>query len=856
MSKLTLAMALRVPQNQTVNVSATATGRLVTLSRLFGSTSTFAVGAGTNANLQLDNGDGIKALAALGAGTSQVFWAQETAADGRQVLIKYTCTGAPVAPAVPAVTLTAGNGQISVAWVDGSNGGSPITSHRIYLNGSLVASPTGASPYVITGLTNGTSYSVQVSAVNSIDEGARSSSQSATPSAAPFASIDASGYTVSSPTPITPGTTFVANRAGFDSTGAPAVFADTLTIVGAMRSLAPSLTFTGATNYVLSEKIYASDSAGAPNNSTAVAPLGGAQWQQADRQIVGNTLGGSIIGGHMSARGGLPFACVIVTATDGNNTVSQTIAAPTLGPLGRDATGPQGAIRVWEYIYSLDISSLANGPITVNAKCYPLRGTAAAIKDSSTGTAGNPGFVPQIYKKDTTATNGVKNYVYVATGGNNSTGYVGTDPAAAAAAPVATLDGAFTRARAVLGTTTGALDGLCIRLTAGTWELQASPIGNTTTANVVIERDPTVPRASAIYQFGTANQSPGVTYLRVRDVKMVRAGANRIANNSVVLRDVDYDNGGQSLAFWNNIAYIEGGFTVTNPSSNCIMPAGGGIQLRQARGITIAGTALGSIITVEAQNLVGCYGQMLGPAFVGGRAAGYYDGCVIYSNILKKQGSTGDCINIDFNCTAPFIVQNEIEWCTGTGAGIGLSRDGGTANIVGAVLAYTTLAAANNAGRLNIDYDENASTKRTHLDNLVANNLLPQLNHKNGWFLYQTQALVDGRNGALETFNGVNFFSNFVMYVDAGPNQPWFRQDYPGLGSQIGTSSTVPLDPKFLNYQGITYNGSAYTAGTGGGDLRLAAGSPCRGAATRPILPGDILGNARNPAADTIGCYA
>lgn len=182
MSKLTLAMALRVPANKAVPVSATATGRLLSLEKLFGSSSVFALAAGTNANLQLDSGDGIKAVAALGAGVSQDAIVQVSDGDKRMVQYKLTCTGAPTKPAVPTVALTAGNGQISVSWVDGSNGGSPITSHNIYDNGVLIASPTGAGPYVITGLPNGTPHGpIQVTAVNLIGESDRSAPQSATP---------------------------------------------------------------------------------------------------------------------------------------------------------------------------------------------------------------------------------------------------------------------------------------------------------------------------------------------------------------------------------------------------------------------------------------------------------------------------------------------------------------------------------------------------------------------------------------------------------------------------------------------------------------------------------------------------
>lgn len=170
-----------------VSVAAGATGRRVNLVRLLGSASTFSLLSGTNANITLDNGTGLALTSGLAAGETQTALMREEVGSGatkRAVEYAVNLTGAPVAPSVPAVTLTAGNGQISVAWTDGSNGGAPITSHRIYLDGVLVASPSSASPYVITGLVNGRSYTVQVSAVNSVNEGALSSVQSVVPTAA------------------------------------------------------------------------------------------------------------------------------------------------------------------------------------------------------------------------------------------------------------------------------------------------------------------------------------------------------------------------------------------------------------------------------------------------------------------------------------------------------------------------------------------------------------------------------------------------------------------------------------------------------------------------------------------------
>lgn len=97
-------------------------------------------------------------------------------------------SGAVVAPAAPTMTLTAGNGQVSIAWTDGATGGSAITSHKLYrgtVSGSLslVGTITTASPYVDAGLTNGTAYFYQLTAVNGAGESVRSAEATTTPNA-------------------------------------------------------------------------------------------------------------------------------------------------------------------------------------------------------------------------------------------------------------------------------------------------------------------------------------------------------------------------------------------------------------------------------------------------------------------------------------------------------------------------------------------------------------------------------------------------------------------------------------------------------------------------------------------------
>ena len=101
-------------------------------------------------------------------------------------------SGVPVAvltvPGAPTITgATGGDRQVSLSWgAPVSNGGSAITGYRIYRStvsgGEVLLVSVGVSgSYVDSGLVNGTTYYYQVSAVNSLGEGGRSSERSAAP---------------------------------------------------------------------------------------------------------------------------------------------------------------------------------------------------------------------------------------------------------------------------------------------------------------------------------------------------------------------------------------------------------------------------------------------------------------------------------------------------------------------------------------------------------------------------------------------------------------------------------------------------------------------------------------------------
>lgn len=157
----------------------------LTVSRDSGSTGiTFAISGG-----QLT----VSIASALAIGSSLSAIAKVTeSSTGAFVGIPVTLNGvaaAPVAPDAPIVTLTPGDGQISIAWADGSNGGAAITTHTIYVNGTPMLPISSASPYVLTGLANGVPVQIEVAATNSAGNSPKSGAQFATPNASPYTGI-------------------------------------------------------------------------------------------------------------------------------------------------------------------------------------------------------------------------------------------------------------------------------------------------------------------------------------------------------------------------------------------------------------------------------------------------------------------------------------------------------------------------------------------------------------------------------------------------------------------------------------------------------------------------------------------
>ena len=121
-------------------------------------------------------------------------------------------------PSAPVIdSITANNTSITIAFSAGAANGSVVSNYKYSLNGGafVALSPTDAlSPITITGLTNGTSYQIQIRAVSNLGDGQISNQLSATPTASATVNISltASATTASKGTTIT--ITAQVNQAG------------------------------------------------------------------------------------------------------------------------------------------------------------------------------------------------------------------------------------------------------------------------------------------------------------------------------------------------------------------------------------------------------------------------------------------------------------------------------------------------------------------------------------------------------------------------------------------------------------------------------------------------------------------
>ncbi|NCY17380.1 MAG: hypothetical protein EBX39_11560, partial [Actinobacteria bacterium] len=148
-------------------------------------------------------------------------------------------TALVAAPAAPtSLNATPGNASASIAFTAGADGGAAITKYQYSTDGGSNWSDADAgttSPVTVSGLTNGTSYSIKLRAVNSVGAGAASDAVSVTPRTTPSAPTSLN---------VTPGdsTVSVAFTAGADGGAAITNYEYQLNGSGSWYAFSPAVT--------------------------------------------------------------------------------------------------------------------------------------------------------------------------------------------------------------------------------------------------------------------------------------------------------------------------------------------------------------------------------------------------------------------------------------------------------------------------------------------------------------------------------------------------------------------------------------------------------------------------------------
>ena len=134
------------------------------------------------------SGDGVTTLTNGTLYTVQLKAHNANGYSAASASVSATPSTTPSAPT--SLVATSGNAQVSIAFTPGNSGGLTITNYKYSLDGTNYTAFSPAqttSPVTITGLTNGTSYTIYLKQVNANGDSPASSPVSATPGAVPSA---------------------------------------------------------------------------------------------------------------------------------------------------------------------------------------------------------------------------------------------------------------------------------------------------------------------------------------------------------------------------------------------------------------------------------------------------------------------------------------------------------------------------------------------------------------------------------------------------------------------------------------------------------------------------------------------
>lgn len=663
--------------------------------------------------------------------------------------------------------------------------------------------------------------------------------------AVPIQSVDANGWSATASAPgAAVGQTLSVQRPGFTGTTA-ATITETLLVTQRVRQPYPSHASLTSTTVALSDYLYAGDTIeGVTNGSAETSPKPVANWASPDKEMVGAVLPRrmlEVVAFHRNARDREQVAGVEWTISDGVVVITVTRTVSEIS--GRP--GDRFPVVVYRPQFDVDISALANpATLTVNARVFPHIGGAASVLNSA-DQSGRREFSPRSFRRDT-AIAAAPVHVYVSTSGNDATGVVGTDAAAAAATPCATIGGALNRLVAVHGR----VDGCRIRLMAGTHVLTSAGVAATRTqdhARVTIERDPAASLASVILQYGSVGFVPrlGAGWLTIRDVTFVRTGATQMVSGiagvplDCMFEDMPMDMGSISAAMPGNTADIAyAGIDFVNLSGAVL--AAGAREIRGFRGCLIPASA-----NLEGWLVLGC--DISFPTGGLGYGSRSPSGSIAAFNRVCGPSPSNAFLNLVGDASGAVFAQNIVEYTSATaGPAARITSDNATGNVSHILLHHNTFAGFFTHGRANLFYEDGATPRSSKLMSMRGN-IHVQINTKGDVFV------SDGaRLGNWAYLYGVGCQGEFSQFIDADNAGlgSTFAQAYPGPNASIGTSNTLRNDPMFVDYKGTT---SGPTAGTGGGDYALQPGSPAK-ARAEAVIRFDAAGVERT-ALSSSGAY-
>jgi len=251
---------------------------------------------------------------------------------------------APVtAPGAPrGLGATAGDAQVSLSWkAPSSDGGAAITGYRVYQGTSKkpVASVTGTAT-TVKNLSNGTTYSFKVTAVNKAGEGPASGAASATPTAAVTKPGLPNGLTASPGNgKVTlswkaPGSDGGSGISGYEIYRGTSPGGESGTPVNASLVAGTSYTVTGLTNgtiyYFTVAAVNKAKLQGGKSGEASATPAASASASSSAAASASATgpASASPSGGATATAAGTPGAPTGLTATPGNGEVGLSWTAP------------------------------------------------------------------------------------------------------------------------------------------------------------------------------------------------------------------------------------------------------------------------------------------------------------------------------------------------------------------------------------------------------------------------------------------------------------------------------------------------------------------------------------------------